>query len=623
MPLFQGSSAHAVKDRPKWRKTLRSRVSEEDDSLASLTQLCLLSLADNMKKVWVKDYADNYMDIYSFRYIMGPFNFLSGELVEELTCLLCSQKKLSRAALHLLLVPQLRGLSLEKFPGLVTPALCAIIAARCQGLHRLNLSGAQQLPSKALSETLRCLPVLRSLSLSGTSCDSGIIRTIVFRCPLLRHLDVSGCHFLPPAALLPLGALLPSSTCSPSSSSSCTSVSPLPLCSLLALDIGFGEEEGDLAAVVAYLLLSLPHLERLAAEGLSQACRLIHRRDFTQVNSFAVREGLPRLEEVWRDRRRMQHTDSWKTRREGAQDGYDSESDDDEEDEKDFSQNVTNEKNGDDRIILRLRDVKGLTCEYLDSFGCLCPNIRSISVNAEDEEDLGGRNLASLLATGLQSWSGQLRSLSVHHQGPLLDLLPALQVSGSSLISLTLEGVRTNRHSPLLELIRACPKLKVLLISAGPPHALLDQEPDERELPSLPNLCSLTLNFSYENNQMRPPMYWMSLVNVVRCLLTGSPLLQRVSLVSLPCPLNNILQRVLRCGDLHPHFGASNTSLPIPLGRVQHLDLQRTDVKMITVKNIIQQSKRLKCVDLSRCWKISYQEWADCKRLSTVKVIWL
>lgn len=51
---------------------------------------------------------------------------------------------MSRAALHLLLVPQLRGLSLDKCPGLVTSALCAHIAARCQvrwsHLHRRWIS---------------------------------------------------------------------------------------------------------------------------------------------------------------------------------------------------------------------------------------------------------------------------------------------------------------------------------------------------------------------------------------------------------------------------------------------------------------------------------------------------
>lgn len=41
----------------------------------SLVKLCLSSVADNMKE-WARDYADNYLDQYSFLYIMGPFNQL-------------------------------------------------------------------------------------------------------------------------------------------------------------------------------------------------------------------------------------------------------------------------------------------------------------------------------------------------------------------------------------------------------------------------------------------------------------------------------------------------------------------------------------------------------------------
>ncbi|XP_070759944.1 uncharacterized protein [Enoplosus armatus] len=647
MPLFRAAGerggARAWPVRRRMRRHMdwmgSCRKTDEDGSVLSLTRLCLLSLADNMKEVWVKDYADNYLDHYSFRHIMGPFNLLPGELVEELTWLLCTRKQLSRAALHLLLVPQLRSLSLERCPGLVTSALCPHIAARCQGLWSLDLSGAQQLPSKVLSETLCCLPALRSLSLAGTPCDRCVIRTIAHRCRLLRHLDVSRCHLLSPAALLPLGggASFSSSGC--------------PSNSLLALDIGFGEQEGDPVAAAAYLLLSLPCLERVAMVGLEQACCLIQHGEFGQTDEFADREGVPRLGEVWREWRHRQGMDSWGKKREGAASDEEDEGEEEErilweaygsESEEDIgrdegpscSQNQADEKrrgrvlSGDELLMLHLKDVKGLSCDSLDSLSHLCPNIYSISVNVDNYEDARGRSQGSLLAAGLQTWSGQLRSLSVHYPGPLVDLFPALQVAGSSLVSVTLEGVKTSPHTPLLEVIKACPRLRDLLISAEPPTTSQEEEDedgqwDDRDLPQLPNLCSLTLKFSYEHSQMKPVMSWMFLKRSLKCLLTGSPLLEKLSLVSLPCPLNCVLQDVLRIVEVDLYPFADSADLPLrPLGRVQHIELPRTDVKMMTVRSVMQRSKRLKYVDLSYCWKISQLEWLDSKRFSKVQVVW-
>ncbi|AWP06865.1 putative ectonucleoside triphosphate diphosphohydrolase 4 [Scophthalmus maximus] len=367
MPLFRalGERGAARAGRRGVRKVKRLGScgrTDEGGSAPSLTQLCLLSLADNMKDVWVKDYADKYLDQYSFRHIMGPFNSLPAELVEELTWLLCARKQLSRAALHLLLVPQLRGLSLERCPGLVTSALCAHIAARCQGLWSLDLSGAQQLPSKVLSETLCSLPALRSLSLAGMPCDRCVIRTIACHCHLLRHLDVSRCHFLSPASLLPLGnGAFDSTSAIPSSSSLCCTATSQP-----------------------------------------------------PISSF----------------------------------------------------------------------------------------------------------------------------------------------------------------------------------SSDPPFSF-----------------SASL-FSYSHSQMKPVMSWMSLKKGLKCLLIGCPLLEKLSLVSLPCPLNCVLQDVLHTESLDWCLSEDSTDLPpVPLGRVQHIDLQRTDVKMITVKNIMQRSKRLKFVDVSYCWQISQASW--------------
>lgn len=77
MPLFRasGESYESRKRRRRHRCTVRG-ITDEDGSVLSLTRLCLLNLADHMKDVWAKDYADNYLDQYSFRYIMGPFSSL-------------------------------------------------------------------------------------------------------------------------------------------------------------------------------------------------------------------------------------------------------------------------------------------------------------------------------------------------------------------------------------------------------------------------------------------------------------------------------------------------------------------------------------------------------------------
>lgn len=45
-------------------------------SIRSLERLCLENVAGNMQQLWAKDYADNYLDEYHFRYIMGPFSEL-------------------------------------------------------------------------------------------------------------------------------------------------------------------------------------------------------------------------------------------------------------------------------------------------------------------------------------------------------------------------------------------------------------------------------------------------------------------------------------------------------------------------------------------------------------------
>lgn len=119
-------------------------------------------------------------------------------------------------------------------------------------------------------------------------------------------------------------------------------------------------------------------------------------------------------------------------------------------------------------------------------------------------------------------------------------------------------------------------------------------------------------------------MSWTYLSRVIRCLLAGSPLLEKLSLVSLPCPLNCVLQEVLCTGDQDLEaFASSRNTLPVPLGRVQHVVLSRTDVMMLTVRQIMQRSRRLRYVDVSYCWKITQREWSECERDSDAQVVWM
>ncbi|KAJ8006010.1 hypothetical protein DPEC_G00123820 [Dallia pectoralis] len=596
MPLFRAiavrsagnGGARKIRGRQRWKEAVHP---------SSLTQLCLWNLVENMKDVWVKDYVDNYMDQYFFRHIMGPFNLLPGELVEELLSVLSLRRELSRAALHLLLVPQLRALSLGGSPALVTPSLCTLIGTRCQGLHTMDLSGVQQVSAQVQCDLLGCLPSLRSLSLAGTPCDRHVLATVAAHCPKLRHLDVSRCHLLPPAGLLCLAG----SSRRP----------PPPLCSLLALDVGFGERDGDGVAAAACLLLTLPWLERVAMEGVGEACGLIHSREFVRAEELMTREGLPSLWEVWRERRQEDRA---------------VEEAEDEVGEENISflcerTGSENEAEGpaetgrdEDTLTLDLREVQGVSAGTLASVSQLCPKLCSISLDCEEEPNQG-----SGLAEGLARWAGQLRKLSVHFPLPLDEVLPALQATGGYLVSLTLEGVRTSPHAPMLKLLHACPRLRSLTVHAESP--LSPQEPEDEELednlrdiPCLPQLVSLSIIFSFDQRQMKTAMSWRSLRGALWCLMSGSPLLERVSLVAVPCPLEPVFQKLLN----HPSSALQGVPGPTPpLQKLVHLNLVRSDIAMETASGLMTACRHLSSLDLSGCWAVTLDNWRQLQRTAT------
>ncbi|KAI1900455.1 hypothetical protein AGOR_G00050110 [Albula goreensis] len=623
MPLFRWvrtSLAGPVKGETKKRKKKFAKGSD----CGSLLRLCLWSLAENMENVWTKHYTENYMDQYCFRYIIGPFNILPGVLLEELLSLLSSRRLVSRGALHLLLLPQLRHLSLSPCSGLVTPGLCQMITVRCPSLMSLDLSRVQHLTSPVLCDLLKSLTSLRLLTLAGTVCDGRVIETVASHCQVLQHLDVSRCHNLDPVGMLSL-AHRPMGV---------KGGGARALKSLLALDIGFG---GDETAVAAYLLLALPLLTRVALEGLGEGCCMIADGEFREVEEIATREGMLSFGELWSRRMRgeigaggreagaeHQVSDRREKEEEGWASGEVRESSEEESEEAEGAGATEHERgllllndrptgmskgqeerSGDlvSGVTLNLQEAQGVEVNSLGPLGRLCPDLCSLTLIGD-----GGAGQPDPMELG--QWAGQLQSLGLRMGGTLSDILPAVQVVGASLASLSLEGVGMERGGAFLKLLQACPNLKALHVYTELPGSEEEGEEEEDEawnlnsLPCIPHLKTLTLNFLLEQQQGKPVMSWRSLKGVLVCLLGGSPLLEKVSLSALPCPVDSMLRSVL-LGHLVP----TPTPESAPLRRLRHLELTCCDITGATAELMMASIDCLSTLDLSRCWVINKDQF--------------
>nr|XP_025973867.1 uncharacterized protein LOC112993993 [Dromaius novaehollandiae] len=256
-------------------------------AVPALRGLCLRSLAGHMQSVWVRDYSDRYLDEYQFRYVMGPFNDLAGGLVQELIGLLGESRRLTRAALHLLLVPHLQELSLRPCPGLVSNAIGQLVAVRCKSLSSLDLHGCSRVSADVLVDVLEGLPLLCKLGLAETQANVQVLSAVGSCCRRLRELDVSHCKKVSPRALLHLAYdPLAGALCCPA------------LRVLLARGL---EAPGgcDMAAALAFVLLALPRLEFLAHSAVPDALHLIHTQ---QLGGAEAAPGFPSLEELARQR---------------------------------------------------------------------------------------------------------------------------------------------------------------------------------------------------------------------------------------------------------------------------------------------------------------------------------
>ncbi|XP_056345283.1 uncharacterized protein LOC130252102 [Oenanthe melanoleuca] len=514
-------------------------------AVPTLTTLCLQNLAQHMQSLWAKDYSDNYLDEYEFRFLVGPFNDLACGLVQELLQLLGTSRRLSRAALHLLLLPHLRQLSLRPCPALANNALGHLIVLRCQGLSVLDLGGCGRLSPSVLVDLAEGLPRLSRLGLAHTQANVQVLSAVGSCCRQLRELDVTGCKKVTARALRHLGY---------------DPLARTPSCPalrvLLARDLEH-TEDGDMVAAVAFLLLALPCLEVLAHGALPDALRLLHSR---QLDGTEDSEGFPSLKELLRGQ------------------GAPAEG---------------------PPLTLSLRQLEEVEEDVLDTVHAVCPRAEEVSVWLGDSSGPSGLR-------ELPGWTRLSRvtlGCSGRHGRALAEVLPLAQGLGTRLHTLTLHGFSCRDPLSLPALLASCPGLQSFSAELEvPPDPRTHDEPTEEPptppprwatdlLPrGLPRLQSFSLSLAGPVPAAHRPV----LSSTLASLLCGAPQLQTLRLLAVPFPLDSVLEPALAGPALR---------------ELRELSLADSRVAAGTVWLLLGSDGPLRRLDLSRCPDIHRRDY--------------
>ncbi|XP_074848256.1 uncharacterized protein LOC142012283 [Carettochelys insculpta] len=529
-------------------------------AVASLSSLCLGNVAQHMQSVWVRDYSENYLDEYHFRYIMGPFNELASCLVQDLLRLLGESRRLTRAMLHLLLVPHLTALNLRTCPGLVSNAITQLIAVRCKNLSCLELSGCSRVPAAALVELAEGLPGLTKLGLAETQANTQVLAAVGACCRRLRELDISHCQKVAPGSLLHLAY-------DPTESVWC--------CPALRVLLARGiEPQGpgqDLLGALAFLLLALPSLEFLANSHLPEALCLIHTR---QIHGPPPAVGFPSLEALAQSRL------------------------------------GPHAAGGNSWLTLPLRRAEEVEGPFLATFCSVCPEVAEVAVFLGDDPAPGWGSLA---------WS-RLTQLTVNCTGRrergLAEMLPVVQGLGARLQSLSLHGFSFDNEFSFCALLNCCPNLCAfsshLSVPTMPPQpapAVPNGEPAaEPQGWELDMLCHPLLKLRHFSLGLAsspaplPRQHTAVLGASLAYLLSRAHSLETVALLSIPFSLDGVFQRAL---------AAPSTTLP----NLRELSLAESQVSSLTVHSLLALDNGLRSLNLAGCPAIHRRDYDQLLRV--------
>ncbi|CAI5785001.1 Hypothetical predicted protein [Podarcis lilfordi] len=508
----------------------------------ALQRLCLENVAGNMSCLWLKDYADKYLDEYHFRYIMGPFSELAGSVVQELLQLMGQSGRLTRPMLHLLLVPHLTQLSLSTCPKLVTKAIADIITVRCKNLSSLDLRGCSRIPADSLVDLAEILPGLTKLNLSGTQCNTAVLSAVGSSCRRLRELDVSACARLSGASLLYLAYdPIAGAFCCPA------------LQALAASDLEPSASSQDLLWSLVFLLLALPSLKSLASSLVPDAVCLVHHQEF---GGAQIPPEFPSLEELARRHRAPSFTGE-----------------------------------GSAKLTLPLREMLEVSEDSLPAICAACPHVARATVILEDGPAKG--------KSPLLSWH-RLAHLTLSCQGNrhLGELLPLATAQGSQLQTLSLGGFSLEDPLSFPTLLSRCPNLRELSASFCAPQlpgwhweplANGDGGLDVSLVPldKFPRLRAFRLILAASDAPLPSP-HSAVLSATLLSLLRNSPCLETLELIHVPFPLDGLLQKALETPGT-------------PLAHLHKVSLAHSQVSAQTAHLLLSSENQLGHLDLQGC----------------------
>ncbi|KAM4709298.1 uncharacterized protein O3C94_020019 [Discoglossus pictus] len=551
---------------------------------STLGSLCLQNIAHNMQSIWVSDYSEKYLEEYNFLYIEGPFNQLSGAMVQELLRILGESHKLTRASLHLLLQPHLTELSLRPCAGLVSNAITQLVTVRCKFLTCLDMHSCQRVPAASLALLLEGLPMLVKLCLSDTHCDTGVLSVIGSCCPRLRELDISHCKKLTPSSMLHLAY-------DPIGSTFCCQALKV----LLVEDL---KQKGSLAQWVhtlCFLLLAMPRLERLSNSLLLNALRLLHSGKLNECGSSPA--GFPSLSEVGHARLGLVKGRNGLSRVGNSpselgecpakggchvvQDG---------KFENDYNEGTL-------AGFFRLTKLEDVEEEDLPLVRYLCHKV--------EEVDISLGNLSGV-SWDLAEWR-HLSHLTLHCSGfpsrSLEDMLASLETVGSRLRYLSLQNIFWHQASSLHALLSLCPNLHTFLSHCTPRcHALSRNDPEEVLPPWGENLMPLpfphleSFSLLLEGGDPLNTVFKHSLGGSLVSLLCGSPKLETLSLWEVPVLLDAVFEVT---------FGSIT---PPPLQRLRSASLCRSSITSWGASLVIRSDNDLDTLDLSHCHDVTLRD---------------